>query len=205
MDEAREIELAAAGSQKSWGILVSQQRDRLRRMVAFRMDERLQGRIDPSDVIQEALIEAWQRLPEYVNEPKVPLFVWLRTLTLQRMGMLRRTHLERSKRTVNREVDLQQDDCSSAMAIALVDSAISPSSVVQRQEMLGHIQERLTGMDPIDREVLALRHFEQLGNAEVASVLGISEPAASLRYSRALRRLRDIISEIKGLSAGFSL
>lgn len=205
MDEAREIELAAAGSQKSWDILVSHQRDRLRRMVAFRMDERLQGRIDPSDVIQEALIEAWQRLPEYVNEPKVPLFVWLRTLTLQRMGMLRRTHLERSKRTVNREVDLQQDDCSSAMAIALVDSAISPSSVVQRQEMLGHIQERLTGMDPIDREVLALRHFEQLGNAEVASVLGISEPAASLRYSRALRRLRDIISEIKGLSAGFSL
>lgn len=205
MDESREIELAAAGDQQSWDVLVSHQRDRLRRMVAFRMDERLQGRIDPSDVIQEAMIEAWQRLPEFVKEPKVPLFVWLRALTLQRLGMLRRNHLERTKRTVNREIDLQQNDCSSAMAIALVDKAISPSSVVQRQEMLGLIQDRLAGMDPIDREVLALRHFEQMGNAEVASVLEISEPAASLRYSRALRRLRDIISEMKGLSAGYNL
>jgi RNA polymerase sigma-70 factor (ECF subfamily) len=205
MDETRELEQAVAGNQESWNTLVSQQRDRLRRLVAFRMDDRLQGRIDPSDVIQEAMIEAWQRLPEFAKEQKVPLFVWLRTLTLQRLGMLRRTHIERSKRTVNREVDIQQDDSSSAMAIALIDSAISPSSVVQRQEILGHIQERLVGMDPIDREVLALRHFEQLGNTEVASVLGISTAAASLRYSRALRRLRDIISEIKGLSAGFSM
>lgn len=205
MDETRELEQAVAGKQESWNTLVSQQRDRLRRLVAFRMDDRLQGRIDPSDVIQEAMIEAWQRLPEFAKEQKVPLFVWLRTLTLQRLGMLRRTHIERSKRTVNREVDIQQDDSSSAMAIALIDSAISPSSVVQRQEILGHIQERLVGMDPIDREVLALRHFEQLGNTEVASVLGISTAAASLRYSRALRRLRDIISEIKGLSAGFSM
>ncbi len=205
MNETRELELAVAGSQESWNTLVSQQRDRLRRLVAFRMDDRLQGRIDPSDVIQEAMIEAWQRLPEFAKEQKVPLFVWLRTLTLQRLGMLRRTHLERSKRTVNKEVDIHQDDCSSAMAIALVDSAISPSSVLQRQEILGHIQERLVGMDPVDREVLALRHFEQLGNTEVASVLGISTSAASLRYSRALRRLRDIISEIKGLSAGFSM
>jgi RNA polymerase sigma-70 factor (ECF subfamily) len=205
MDETRELEQAVAGNQESWNTLVSQQRDRLRRLVAFRMDDRLQGRIDPSDVIQEAMIEAWQRLPEFAKEQKVPLFVWLRTLTLQRLSMLRRTHIERNKRTVNREVDIQQDDSSSAMAIALIDSAISPSSVVQRQEILGHIQERLVGMDPIDREVLALRHFEQLGNTEVASVLGISTAAASLRYSRALRRLRDIISEIKGLSAGFSM
>lgn len=205
MDETRELEQAVAGNQESWNSLVSQQRDRLRRLVAFRMDDRLQGRIDPSDVIQEAMIEAWQRLPEFAKEQQVPLFVWLRTLTLQRLGMLRRTHLERSKRTVNKEVDIQQDDSSSAMAVALIDSAISPSSVVQRQEIYGHIQERLVGMDPVDREVLALRHFEQLGNTEVASVLGISTAAASLRYSRALRRLRDIISEIKGLSAGFSL
>lgn len=205
MDETHELAQAVAGSQESWNTLVSQQRDRLRRLVAFRMDDRLQGRIDPSDVIQEAMIEAWQRLPEFSKEQKVPLFVWLRTLTLQRLGMLRRTHLERSKRTVNKEVAIQQDDCSSAMAIALIDSAISPSSVVQRQEILSHIQERLVGMDPVDREVLALRHFEQLGNTEVASVLGISTSAASLRYSRALRRLRDIISEIKGLSTGFSM
>jgi RNA polymerase sigma-70 factor, ECF subfamily len=203
MEESDKVKQAAAGDQQCWEGLISEQRDRLRRLISFRMDDRLQGRIDPSDVIQEAMIEAWQRLPDFATEQKVPLFVWLRTLTLQRLGMLRRTHLERTKRSVNKELQ-QHDDCSSAIAMALVDSAISPSSVVGRQELLTHIQQRLSTMEPLDREVLALRHFEQLGNAEVASVLGISEPAASLRYSRAIRRLRDIISEIKGLSAGLS-
>ena len=203
--ELDDLKQAAGGDQVCWNRLIAPQQDRLRRMVAFRMDSRLQGRIDPSDVLQESMLEAWQRLPEFVNAPGVPFFVWLRTLTQQRLGMLRRTHLERDKRTVNREIQLPENDSSSAMAIALVDSACSPSHVVQRNELFEQVQSKLTTMDPIDREVLALRHFEQLGNSEVASVLGISEPAASLRYSRALRRLKDIITEVKGMTGELTL
>lgn len=203
--ELEDLKQAAGGDQACWNRLIAPQQDRLRRMVAFRMDSRLQGRIDPSDVLQESMLEAWQRLPEFVNDPGVPFFVWLRTLTQQRLGMLRRTHLERDKRTVNKEIQLPDNDSSSAMAIALVDSACSPSHIVQRNELFEQVQSKLTTMDPIDREVLALRHFEQLGNAEVASVLGISEPAASLRYSRALRRLKDIITEVKGMTGELTL
>ena len=203
--DLNDLKQAAGGDQASWERVVAQQQDRLRRMVAFRMDSRLQGRIDPSDVLQETMLEAWQRLPEFVNDPAVPFFVWLRTLTQQRLGMLRRTHLERDKRTVNKEIQMPENDNSSVIAIALVDSAISPSQTIQRKELFEKVQGKLNTMEPLDREVLALRHFEQLGNAEVASVLGISEPAASLRYSRAIRRLKDIIAEVKGMTGEFTV
>lgn len=203
--DLNDLKQAAGGDQSCWERVIAQQHDRLRRMVAFRMDSRLQGRIDPSDVLQETMLEAWQRLPEFVSDPAVPFFVWLRTLTQQRLGMLRRTHLERDKRTVNKEIAMPENDSSSAIAIALVDSAISPSKNVQRKELFEQVQQQLSSMDPIDREVLALRHFEQMGNAEVASVLGISEPAASLRYSRALRRLKDIITAVKGMTGEMTL
>jgi RNA polymerase sigma-70 factor (ECF subfamily) len=203
--DMNELKQAAGGDQACWERVISHQQERLRRMVAFRMDSRLQGRIDPSDVLQESMLEAWQRLPEFVSDPAVPFFVWLRTLTQQRLGMLRRTHLERDKRTVNKEIQMPENDSSSAMAVVLVDSACSPSQTMQRKELFDQVQHKLNSMEALDREVLALRHFEQLGNAEVASVLGISEPAASLRYSRALRRLKDIIAEVKGMTGEFTV
>lgn len=200
--ELSSLQSAAAGNQTSWENLISPYRDKLKRIVAFRMDMRLQGRIDPSDVIQETFLEAWQRLPAFVSKPDVPFFVWLRALAQQRLGMLRREHLERDKRTVMKEVPIRQDDSSSAIAIAILDKAVSPSEAVQQHELFLKVQAKLEEMEPMDREVLALRHFEQLTNLETANVLGLTEPAASQRYARALKRLKTIISEIKGLSSG---
>jgi len=196
------LEQARQGDPKAVGDLLDHFRNRLRRMVALRMDRRLQGRIDASDVIQETYLEASSRLAEYLREPTMPFYIWLRFLTGQRLAMLHRHHLGIQARDAGREVSLYKgalpEATSAALAAQLVGRFTSPSVAAVRAEMKIRLQEALNSMDSMDREVLALRHFEQLSNAETAEVLGLKPPAACNRYVRALERLKAILTDMPG-------
>jgi RNA polymerase sigma-70 factor (ECF subfamily) len=193
---------AGEGDEASWGALLTRHADRLRRMVALRMDQRLQGRIDPSDVIQESYLEASKRLADYLREPALPFFLWLRGIAGNKLRELHRHHLATQLRDAGREVSIYRgtlpEATSAALAARLMGHETRPSEAAVRAEVKVRLQEALNSMDPIDREVLALRHFEQLSPAETARVLGIKEKAGGMRYVRALRRLKEILSGLPG-------
>jgi RNA polymerase sigma-70 factor (ECF subfamily) len=195
---------AGQGDQQALGDLFEGYRDRLRRMVRLRLNRRLQQRVDPSDVVQEAYLEAAKRLEAYLGERPLPFYLWLRHITGQKLVDVHRRHLEARARQIGREVSLYQgampEATSASLAAQLLGKLTSPSKALQRAELQTRIQDVLNSMDPIDREVLALRHFEQLSNAEAAQVLGLSQSAASKRYVRALERLDDLLTGVIGLS-----
>jgi RNA polymerase sigma-70 factor (ECF subfamily) len=191
------------GTGADWGEFLSTHRDRLRRMVALRLDHRLRGRIDPSDVIQEAFLEATGRRAEYDRQPDpMPPFLWLRFLALQQLQLVHRRHLGTRARDAGREVSIHArsfpEATSAALAAQLLGRDTRASDAAIRAERKRRLQEALDCMDPIDREVLVLRHFEQLSNGECARVLGLNESAATKRYLRALRRLKAILSALPG-------
>ena len=194
----RLLRRAAAGDQDVWASLLMKHRQRLRCMVALRMDRRLQGRIDPSDVLQDAFMHASMNLDDYLKNPAMPFFLWLRSVTGQRLAILHRHHLEVRGRHAGREVSLYQgalpEASSAAIAAQLLGRDTRPSEAAQRAERAIQLQEALNSLEPIDREILALRHFEELSNAEAAQLLDIRESAASKRYTRALKRLKDVLS-----------
>jgi RNA polymerase sigma-70 factor (ECF subfamily) len=198
---------AAAGDKDSWGALLTRHEQRLRRMIAFRLDQRLQGRIDPSDVLQEVCLEASEGLADYARRPAPSFFLWLRAITGHKLQELHRYHLGTQMRDAGREVSLYRgtfpETSSAALAAHLLGHATQPSEAAVRAEVKIRLQEALNTMDAIDREVLALRHFEQLSIAEVARVLDIKEKAAGKRYLRALKRLRDILANLPGGLEGF--
>ena len=198
----RLLSRAAAGDPDAWRGLFDRDRDRLRRMVALRLDRRLQGRIDPSDVIQEAQIEAITRLPEYLRESNLPFFLWLRLIVGQHLKILHRRHLGAKIRDVDREIGLYHgalpEATSAALAARLLGQLTKPSEAAIRAERKIRIQTALNSMDALDREILALRHFEQLSNGEVARALGLSKSGASKRYVRALLRLKEILAAGRG-------
>ena len=201
--DGADLTAAVGDAHADWGEFLSAHRDRLRRMVSLRLDQRLRGRIDPSDVIQEAFIEATERRPECVRQSDVmPPFLWLRLLTLQRLHLIHRRQLGTRSRNAGREVSIHGGvfpaASSAALAAQLLGRDTRPSEVAIRAERKRRLQEALDSMDPIDREVLVLRHFEQLRNVECARVLGLAESAATKRYLRALRRLKDILSTSDG-------
>ena len=196
----RLLRRAGEGDEASWGALLTRHADRLRRMVALRMDQRLQGRIDPSDVIQESYLEASRHLAEYLRDPSLPFFLWLRGIAGNKLRELHRHHLATQLRDAGREVSIYRgtlpEATSAALAARLMGHETRPSEAAVRAEVKVRLQEALNSMDPLDREVLALRHFEQLSPAETAQVLGVKEKAAGMRYVRALRRLKDILSSL---------
>ncbi len=200
--DASDIKLALKGDAASWQRLTERYRDKLRAMVAYRMDRRIQARIDASDVVQEAFFDAAKRLPEFAAKQEVPFFIWMRALVQQRMGMAHRDHLGRAKRSAAREAEPPTFDSSKAIALALLDKHMSPSEDVRRKELAEKLKAQLDLLEPLDREVLILRHFEHLSNSEVALTLNLTAPAASQRYGRALRRLKDIMVNLLGHSMG---
>jgi RNA polymerase sigma-70 factor (ECF subfamily) len=205
-ESAQRLEAAARGDHAAWGAVLAQHRERLRRMVALRMDRRLQGRVDPSDVIQDAYLEAARRLPEYIRESApMPLFLWLRFLTAQALQALHRRHLGVQGRDAGREISIDggriPHATSAALAAQLLGHDTRASEVAIRAERKLRLEEALNSMDPIDREVLALRHFEQLTNGECARVLKLSESGATKRYVRALRRLKETLTGLPGGAA----
>ena len=192
----------AAGDQQALAELFARYRDRLRRMVKLRLDRRLQGRVDASDVLQDAYLDVAQRAAEYAASPTMPVFLWLRFLTGQRLLMVHRRHLGAKMRDAGQEVSLYRGALPQASSVSLAAQLLgrmtSPSLAAVRAEMQLKLQEALNGMDPIDREVLTLRHFELLSNDQTAQVLGISKKAASKRFLRALERLQDILMLLPG-------
>ncbi len=201
-DIDRLLQRAAAGDQQSLGDLLIRHRERLRRMVAFRMDQRLQGRLDPSDVIQEAYLAASEHLQEYLRGPPIPFFLWLRGVVGNKLLELHRHHLGTKMRDAAREVSLYRgtfpEATSAALAAQLLGHGTRASEAAIRVEVKIRLQEALNSMDPLDREVLALRHFEQLSPAETAEVLGIKKKAAGMRYLRAVKRLKEILMSLPG-------
>ncbi len=200
------IERARAGDREALNALLSRHRDRLCRMVELRLDTRLQARVDASDVVQEAYVEVVQRLEEYLREPKLPLFLWLRLVVGERLMKLHRAHLGTQMRDAGREVSLYRGALpaasSAALAAQLLGKHTSPTQAVVRAERILRLQEALNALDPVDREVLSLRHFEELTAAESAQVLGIEESAAAKRYFRALKRLKAILATMPGGQEG---
>ncbi len=171
-------------------------RPRLERLVEFRLHPGLRGRVDTADVLQEAFLTISARLPEFLDSPDVSPFVWMRRMTLQCVVNIHRHHF-RKKRNVGQEVKLsalkRSDQTSLSIAHALLDSRMSPSQAAIQAEELERMRRALEAMDEIDREVLALRHFERLSNNETAEELGLSATAASNRYIRAMARLADLM------------
>jgi RNA polymerase sigma-70 factor (ECF subfamily) len=192
-----------SGDQAALLELFSQYQERLWRMVRFRMDRRLLGRVDPDDVLQEAYLTLAKRLKDFNGDLSVCPLVWLRTMVMQTLTDLHRHHLGTHMRDAGREIAQQgcryPQTTSVSLAAQFVAHMTSPSQAAVRAEVYGRVEQAIAEMDPIDREVLALRHFEELGNSEVAEVLGIQQKAASIRYVRALKRLKAILSKMPGI------
>jgi RNA polymerase sigma-70 factor, ECF subfamily len=193
---------AAAGDDAAWGQVLLVHQEKLRRMVAFRMDPRLRGRVDAADVVQEAFADASAARAEYFRPPTAPFFLWLRRVVSNKLLEVHRHHLGTRMRDAKRDLPLDaprpSDDTSAALCAHLTAGLTRPSAAAARGEVRTRVAEALAEMNPIDREVLALRHFEQLTSGEVAQVLGIQERAAAKRYLRALERLKDILAEMPG-------
>jgi len=181
-------------------------RSRLWRMVQFRLDPVVASRIDADDVLQDAWIAALQRIDYFIENESLSMFVWLRLIVGQTIVDLHRHHLGAEMRDAYREVSIKEPPLSRStamsMAARLLDQLASPSQVAMRHELAQQLESAIEGMDPIDREILALRHFEELTNSEVADVLGIEQKAASIRYVRAVKRLKTILQELPGYDDG---
>jgi RNA polymerase sigma-70 factor, ECF subfamily len=201
------VRRAKAGDERALAALFTRNCERLKRMVRLRLDRRLSGRVDASDVLQEAYLEAHKRLADY-SEKEMPFFLWLRLVTGQKLTDVHRQHLGAKMRDAGLEVSLYQGALPQASSVSLAAQLLgrltSPSVAAVRAEMQLKLQEALNGMDPLDREVLALRHFEELSNSEVAAVLGLTKTAASNRYLRALKRLKAILATLPGIDPAAS-
>jgi RNA polymerase sigma-70 factor, ECF subfamily len=199
---ARLLEQARAGDQTALNELFARHRERLRRMIELRLDRRLQARIDASDVIQEAYVEAVTRLEDYLREPSYPLFLWLRLIIGERLLKLHRHHLGTKMRDAGMEVSIFRGSLpaasSAALAAQLLGEHTSPTEAAVRAERMLRLQEALQSLDTMDREVLSLRHFEEMTLAETALSLGIEESAAAKRHIRALKRLKAVLANMPG-------
>jgi RNA polymerase sigma-70 factor, ECF subfamily len=193
------LERLRAGDELALTDLFQRYRDRLRRMVELRLDSRLQGRVDASDILQDAFLDVATRVDGYLRGSELPAFLWLRLVVSERLLIYHRRHLGAKMRDAGREVSLYRNALpqasSAALASMLLGRLTSPSHAAIRAEQVLHVQQALNLLDPVDREVVALRHFEQLSRAETALALGISEEAGAKRYIRALKRLKSILAD----------
>jgi RNA polymerase sigma-70 factor, ECF subfamily len=192
------LDRAAHGDQPARQQLLGRHRARLRKMVAVHLDRRLTTRVDPSDVVQEALADAARQLSDYLTRRPLPFYPWLRQLAWDRIVDLHRRHVKAGKRSVTREEpDVLQlpDESAAQLASRLIDPGVSPSEHVVREELHRRVQSALAQLAPGDRQVLVLRHLEQLTTAEAAAVLGIGERAFKSRQLRALQRLRALLRD----------
>jgi RNA polymerase sigma-70 factor (ECF subfamily) len=195
------IERVAGGDGAARQQLLARHRARLRRMVAVRLDRRLAARVDPSDVVQEVLAEAARRLPDYLRDRPLPFYPWLRQMALERLVELHRRHVQAQRRSVRREeagLLALPDESAEELADRLVASASSPSQHLLQREARERVRAALGQLPAADRELLELRHLEQLSVAETAAVLSISTGAAKTRHLRALQRLRGLLEGPSG-------
>jgi RNA polymerase sigma-70 factor, ECF subfamily len=196
------LERIRAGDRQAVAELFERHRDRLRKMIELRMDARLQGKIDASDVLQDGFLDLAKRVESYLSDPRLPVFLWLRRLMSDRLAIYHRQHLGTAMRDAAREVSLFRGPLpqasSAALAAMLLGRLTSPSNAAIRAELILQVQEAINSLEPLDREVVALRHFEQLTRAETAAVLGITEEATAKRHIRALKKLKSILAAMPG-------
>jgi RNA polymerase sigma-70 factor (ECF subfamily) len=183
------------------GDLFGLHRQRICRMIRFRMDRRLAARIDPDDVLQEAFLAARTRIDNFLAEPRGSFFVWLRMIALQTLFDQHRHHIGAEMRNAARDVRIDQPDSSNTslcLAAQLAGTLTSPSQAAAGLEMMQQLEQAIASMAALDQEIIAMRHFEDLTNVESAEALGISPTAASNRYVRAIARLKEILTELAG-------
>jgi RNA polymerase sigma-70 factor (ECF subfamily) len=196
------LQRARAGDQAALAALFAPYRERLQRMVEMRLDRRLQGRLGASEVIDESYGDVKSRLDEYLRDPGLPLFLWLRLVVGERLRKVHRHHLGTQLADTGLEVSLYRGALpavnSTALAAKLLGKHTTPNQATLRVERLLRLQEALNTLDPLDREILSLRHFEELTNTETAQVFDIKESAAAKRYVHALKRLQQILASMPG-------
>jgi RNA polymerase sigma-70 factor, ECF subfamily len=190
-----------SGDRDVLGELFRLHRPRLWRLVRFRMDRRLLGRIDPDDVLQEAFLVGSRRIESFLTEPEASLFVWLRLIVMQTLCDLHRHHVGAQMRDARRDIALDPvfdgTRTSVCLAALLVGSITSPSQAVAALELMGRLEQAISSMAAVDQEIIALRHFEDLSNLETAEALCLTPQAASNRYVRAIARLKQILTPFR--------
>lgn len=193
------LALASQGNPQALGDLLQLFRDKLLRIIHFRMDPRIRSRLDADDILQDAYIEATSRFQDFVDNQKMPFFLWLRFIAMQKLLQLHRKHLGAKARDAGREISIfagsQPQATSAVLAAHLLGKHTSPSVAAMRVETTLRVENALNAMNEMDREILALRRFEKLSNSEVAELLEISKTAASNRYIRALQRLKAEVDD----------
>jgi RNA polymerase sigma-70 factor (ECF subfamily) len=196
------LDAAQTGDEGALAALVERHRDRLERMVRLRMDRRLQGRIDPADVVQDAYLAVRGNFPQYCADTSLPFFLWLRLEVAQKLVEVHREHLGTPMRDSGQEVSLHRGALPPVTSLSLAEHLLgkwsTPSQAAMRVELKLRVEEALNSMDPQDREMLILRHFEELNNVEAAQVLGIKPSVAVNRYVRAVKRLKDVLQAMLG-------
>ncbi len=190
---------AKGGNAEAINSLIERHRNSVRRMVQLRLDQKIQKRIDVSDIVQDVFVEASRRLQDYLVDPRMQFHLWLRQIALDRIIDAHRRHRGSAKRSVDREIPLiapaADDHSTMELANQLRDPELTPAAAASRHEMTRLVEAAISKLDDTDGEVIMMRHYEQLSNQEVALALGLSEPAASMRYLRAMRRLRELLTE----------
>lgn len=187
------------GDREALALLFSQHYNRLLRLVGFRLNRQLLGRVGPDDILQDAFLAAERRIKHYAADSSISAFVWLRMIVMQTLADIHRYHLDAQRRDASREMVRDFSSTPSvSIAAFLTGRLTSPSQAVERAEMYELVERTVAKLDRLDQEVLALRHFEELSNSEVAEVLGIQQKAASIRYVRAVKRLRQELSHFPG-------
>ena len=200
------LDQAKKGDAEAVDQLLARHREPIRRLIDLRLDPAIVQRVDASDVVQDVLLEASKRLREYLKNPAMPFHLWLRHIAKDHIIDAHRRHHQAQKRGVNREQPLARpgwmDKSSLELAGQLIDQERTPASAAIQEELQRKLHVALAGLDEDDRDVLLMRHFEQLSNQDVASALGLTEAAASMRYLRAIRRLRDVLAPPPGPASG---
>lgn len=202
------LKLAAAGNSNARSDLLATYRERIRKMVDLRMDRRLQSRIDASDVLQEATLEASRRMDEYFSQADpMDFFLWLRWIANDKLIDAQRHHLGTQKRNIGQEVSLYARPAAEATSYALAEHLLGrlqhPSEAIRAAEIQVALENAINSLGPVDREVLVLRHFEGLSNREAAEILGLKKSGASKRYVNALASLKNILEEVQLFSEYF--
>lgn len=193
------LEAARQGDREAINRLLERHRAALRRLVQMRLDPKIQRRVDVSDVVQDTLLDANRRLAEYLANPAMPFHLWLRNIARDRIIDSHRRHRVSGKRSVDREqrlaVPAANDRSTMELAAQICDRERTPAAEATMRELARRFHDALEQLDDSDREVLVMRHFEQISNQEVSQALGLSQPAASMRYLRAMRRLRELLGD----------
>ena len=195
MDTDQLLDRVAQGESSAAATLLDRHRQRLRRMVQLRIDPRLAARIDPSDVVQDALGEAHRRLPQFAAERPIPFYPWLRRIAWERLLQMRRHHLQAKRRSVMREDVLPLSGKSEILLAERLAASASPSEQLVRREMCQRVRRAIAELPDNDREVIVLKHLEELSFQEAAAVLEIGTAAVYSRYYRAIQRLHRLLNE----------